>query len=96
MATAAGESSPTTNGLCSPAFDTTGIEQKVAIALTAARLRMTGGIDIMLPHRKSGQSFPTYGHLNWRVFGGGKFVTTTEHYLHLFRFSFEKRRGIRW
>jgi hypothetical protein len=71
MATAAGESPTTTNGFCSPAFDTTGIEQKVAIALTATRLRMTGGIDIMLPHRNSGQSFPAYGYLNWRVLEGG-------------------------
>ena len=53
MATAAGESPTTTNGFCSPAFDMTGIEQRVAIALTATRLRITGGIDIMLPHRKA-------------------------------------------
>jgi hypothetical protein len=71
MATAAGESPTTTNGFCSPAFDRAGIEQHVAIALTATRLRMTGGIDIMLPHRKSGQSFPTYGYLIWRVLEGG-------------------------
>jgi hypothetical protein len=25
----------------------------------------------MLTHRKSGQSFPTYGYLIWRVFEGG-------------------------
>ena len=57
MATAAGESPTATNRFCSPAFDMTGIEQRVAIALTATRLRMTGGIDIMLPHRKSGARF---------------------------------------
>jgi hypothetical protein len=55
MATAAGESPTTTNGFCSPAFDITGIEQRVAIALTATRLRRTGGIDITLSPREDGR-----------------------------------------
>jgi hypothetical protein len=98
MATAAGESPTATNRFCSPAFDMTGIEQRVAIALTATRLRMTGGIDIMLPHRKSGARFARLRVFEFEGFGGGKFVTTTYqgyNYLYLFRFPFEKRRQLR-
>ena len=44
----------TTNGLCSPAFDRKGVEQRVAIAPIATRLRVIGGIDIILRPRESG------------------------------------------
>ena len=94
MATAAGESPTATNRFCSPAFDMTGIEQRVAIALTATRLRMTGGIDIMLPHSKSGARFARL-----RIFelegGSSLLLRTRGHYLYLFRFPFEKRRQLR-
>ena len=94
MATAAGESPTTTNGFCSPAFDTTGTEQKVAIALTATRLRMTGGIDIVLPHRKRAQ-FARLRVFELEGFGGGGFVTAQKNYIDLFRFSWGKCQRLR-
>ena len=54
MATASGERPTTTNAFCSPAFDLKGVEQRVAIAPIATRLRVIGGIDIILRPRESG------------------------------------------
>ena len=56
MATVSGGTPTTTNGFCSPAFDRTGVEQRVAIAPTATRLRMIGGVDITLSPRESGSA----------------------------------------
>jgi hypothetical protein len=69
MATVSGGTPTTTNGFCSPAFDRKGVEQRVAIAPTATRLRMIGGIDIILLSRESGQ-LSAYGLLQWRVWEG--------------------------
>jgi len=56
MATVSGGTPTTTNGFCSPAFDLKGVEQRVAIAPIATRLRMNGGIDIILRSRDSGKA----------------------------------------
>ena len=77
MATVSGGTPTTTNGFCSPAFDLKGAEHRVAIAPTATRLRMNGGIDIVLLAHKSGTA------VRLRVIareglGGGRFVTARE------------------
>ena len=70
MATVSGGTPTTTNGFCSPAFDLTGVEQRVAIALTATRLRMIGGIDITLSPRESGTAV-RLRVITMEGFGGG-------------------------
>ena len=95
MATVSGERPTTTNAFCSPAFDLKGVEQKVAIAPTARRLRMIGGIDIVLLLRESGTAV-RLRVIAMEGLGGGRFVTAMQHYLYLFRFSGENRQGIRW
>jgi hypothetical protein len=51
---------------------------------------MTGGIDIILPHRKSGQTLFAYGYLNRRVLEGGGSLLPAERYFELIGFSCEK------
>jgi hypothetical protein len=91
MATAAGESPTTTNGFCSPAFDVTGIEQRVAIELTATRLRMTGGIDITFLPREGGHSCPPTGNCNGGFWRGA--LLPDKRYFELIRFHVKKRDG---
>jgi len=95
MATVSGGRPTTTNGFCSPAFDMTGVEQSVAIALTATRLCMIGGIDIILLARESGTAV-RLRVIAMEGLGWGRSVTARGDYFDLFRFSGEKGRQLRW
>jgi hypothetical protein len=94
MATVSGGTPMTTNGFCSPAFDMKGVEQRVAIEPTATRLRMIGGVDIILLPREGGPAV-RLRVIAMEGLGGGSFVTARQPYGYLFRFSGENSQGLR-